>query len=113
MLYDPPYRVAQIVDKSYCYKKIEILTDIEKLQFEELIRQLIQQRYNELLSILSEQRDKLQLIASVLLEFETLYGAEIVGLMKGKKPDLHKRVRYSTKYLQDLNSPPWLKQITK
>ena len=50
------------------------------------IRRIIDDSYNRAYQILSEHRDDLETLAQGLLEYETLSGDEIVGLLKGIQP---------------------------
>ncbi|MGA7675118.1 MAG: ATP-dependent zinc metalloprotease FtsH [Rhizomicrobium sp.] len=50
------------------------------------IRRIIDDSYNRAYQILSEHRDDLEKLAQGLLEYETLSGDEIVGLLKGIQP---------------------------
>jgi cell division protease FtsH len=50
------------------------------------IRRIIDDSYNRAYQILSEHRDDLETLAQGLLEYETLSGDEIVGLLKGVQP---------------------------
>ena len=48
------------------------------------VRRIVGQAYEEARRILSEKRDALEAVARALLEFETLTGEEIKGLMAGR-----------------------------
>jgi cell division protease FtsH len=50
------------------------------------VRRLVQEAYEDAKRILTEKRRDLDLLAEGLLEFETLSGDEIVGLLAGKRP---------------------------
>jgi cell division protease FtsH len=50
------------------------------------IRRIIDDSYNRAYQILSEHKDDLETLAQGLLEYETLSGDEIVGLLKGIQP---------------------------
>jgi cell division protease FtsH len=50
------------------------------------VRQLIEDGEQTARRILTEKRDQLEIIAKGLLEYETLTGDEVVGLIKGIKP---------------------------
>jgi cell division protease FtsH len=50
------------------------------------IRRIIDDSYNRAYQILSEHRDDLEKLAQGLLEYETLSGDEIIGLLKGIQP---------------------------
>jgi cell division protease FtsH len=50
------------------------------------VRQLIEDAEQTARRILSEKRDQLEIVAKGLLEYETLTGDEVIGLIKGIKP---------------------------
>ena len=50
------------------------------------VRRLVQQGYDTATRILTEKRDDLETLAKALMEFETLSGDEIVGLLQGRRP---------------------------
>jgi cell division protease FtsH len=50
------------------------------------VRRLVQQGYDTATRILTERRDDLETLAKALMEFETLSGDELVGLLQGKPP---------------------------
>ena len=50
------------------------------------VRRLVQEGYDKAKQILTDKRAELDILAEGLLEFETLSGDEIVGLLKGKRP---------------------------
>ncbi|MDP3068054.1 MAG: AAA family ATPase, partial [Methylocystis sp.] len=50
------------------------------------VRRLVQEAYDEAMRILSEKRSQLDTLANALLEFETLSGDEMKGLLVGKRP---------------------------
>jgi cell division protease FtsH len=50
------------------------------------VRRLVQESYDAAKRILTEKRRELDMLAEGLLEFETLSGDEIVGLLAGKRP---------------------------
>jgi cell division protease FtsH len=54
----------------------------EKIDAE--VREIIDTEYNRARRLLTENRDKLELIAKTLIERETLEAAEFVALMEGK-----------------------------
>jgi cell division protease FtsH len=49
------------------------------------VRRLVSQGYEDARKILTEKRDQLEAVAKALLEFETLTGEEIKGLMAGQR----------------------------
>jgi cell division protease FtsH len=51
------------------------------------IKRLVEEGHNEARRMLEEQRDKLEILARGLLEFETLTGDEIRDLLDGKRPN--------------------------
>jgi cell division protease FtsH len=50
------------------------------------VRRLVQEAYEKAKQILSDKRADLEMLANALLEFETLSGEEIKGLLVGKRP---------------------------
>src|SRR5476649_96723 len=50
------------------------------------VRRLVQQGYDTATRILTERRSDLETLAAALMEFETLSGDELVGLLQGKRP---------------------------
>ena len=50
------------------------------------MRRLVQQGYDTATRILTERRGDLETLANGLMEFETLSGDEIVGLLQGRRP---------------------------
>jgi cell division protease FtsH len=54
-------------------------------QIDAEVRQIIDEQYRRAKQLLEENRDKLQLIAEKLLEFESLEGEEFVALMEGRE----------------------------
>ena len=58
------------------------------------VRRLVQQGLDDARRILTEKRDQLELVAKALLEYETLSGDEILGVMAGRQP------------VRDLSDPP-------
>jgi cell division protease FtsH len=50
------------------------------------IKRLVEDGYREAQRILIEKRADMELLAKALLEFETLTGEEINGLLAGKRP---------------------------
>ena len=50
------------------------------------MRRLVQEGYDKATQILTEKRADLDTIANGLLEFETLTGEELMGLLEGKRP---------------------------
>ncbi|HVT53953.1 MAG TPA: cell division protein FtsH, partial [Dongiaceae bacterium] len=50
------------------------------------VRRLVEMGYQEARRIITEKREELETLAKGLLEYETLTGDEIVGLLQGKKP---------------------------
>jgi cell division protease FtsH len=50
------------------------------------VRRLVQESYDKAKEILTDKRQELETLANGLLEFETLSGEEIVGLLAGKRP---------------------------
>jgi cell division protease FtsH len=50
------------------------------------VRRLVQEGHDEARRILTEKRDGLEKVAKALLEYETLSGDEIIGLLDGRQP---------------------------
>ncbi|MBL8587467.1 MAG: ATP-dependent zinc metalloprotease FtsH [Methylobacteriaceae bacterium] len=50
------------------------------------VRKLVETGYETARKILTEKREQFEMLAQALLEYETLSGEEILGLMQGKKP---------------------------
>jgi cell division protease FtsH len=50
------------------------------------VRRLVEYGHNEATRILTERRDDLETVAKGLIEYETLSGDEILGLLKGITP---------------------------
>ena len=50
------------------------------------VRRYVQDAYDTATRILTEKRDQLEILAKGLLEFETLSGDEMKGLLEGKRP---------------------------
>ena len=50
------------------------------------VRRLVLQGYEDARRILTEKREQLEIVAKALLEYETLSGDEIIGLMNGREP---------------------------
>jgi len=50
------------------------------------VRRLVQEGHDEARRILTEKRDGLEKVAKALLEYETLSGDEIIGLLDGREP---------------------------
>ena len=50
------------------------------------VRRLVQQGYDTATRILTERRADLETLSKALMEFETLSGDEIIGLLQGRPP---------------------------
>ncbi len=50
------------------------------------VRRLVQQGFDTAMRILTAEREKLEVLAGGLMEYETLSGDEIIGLLNGKTP---------------------------
>jgi cell division protease FtsH len=50
------------------------------------VRRLVQQGFDTAMRILTERRADLETLAKGLMEFETLSGDEIVGMLQGRRP---------------------------
>jgi cell division protease FtsH len=55
-------------------------------QIDQQVRQIIDEAHTQAKNILIEHRDKLELVASKLLEVETLEAEEFVALIEGTEP---------------------------
>ena len=58
---------------------------------DEEVRRLIHEAHDTATRILTERRDDLETLANGLMEFETLSGEEIVGLLQGRAPGARHR----------------------
>ncbi len=66
------------------------------------VRRLVEMGHSEARRIITEKRDGLEALAQGLLEYETLTGDEIIGLLDGKKP---------VRETDDESSPPRSSQV--
>ncbi|MCX7898799.1 MAG: ATP-dependent zinc metalloprotease FtsH [Methylocystis sp.] len=70
----------------YSIGRSQSLSEATQRTIDSEVRRLVQEGYDEAKRILTEKRDKLDAIANALLEFETLTGEELKGLLVGKRP---------------------------
>jgi len=70
----------------YSMGRQQTLSEATQQMIDAEVRRLVQEAYDKATSILTEKRDHLDILAGGLLEFETLTGDEIKGLLEGKRP---------------------------
>jgi len=70
----------------YSLGRTQSLSESTQQLIDSEVRRLVQQAYDTARRILTEKRAQLDILAQGLLEFETLSGEEIVGLLAGKRP---------------------------
>ena len=63
------------------------ISDETHRQLDKEVRNIIDQAYETTRKILSENRDKLELMADALMRYETIDAAQIDQIMKGDEPD--------------------------
>ncbi len=63
------------------------ISDETHRQLDKEVRTIIDQAYETARKILSENRDKLELMADALMRYETIDAAQIDQIMKGEEPD--------------------------
>lgn len=71
----------------YSMTKRKNIADETALNVDKEIHRIIQEALDKARKILNEKREDLETLAEGLMEYETLSGAEIKDLLKGKKPD--------------------------
>jgi ATP-dependent Zn protease len=69
------------------------------------VRRLLTESYERATSVLKTHRKELDILANGLLEYESLSGQEIVGLLKGKKPDMKNRSQGPSRDLKEITRP--------
>ncbi len=70
----------------YSMGKQQTISEETSRKIDSEVRRLVEAGYAEARKILTEKRDQLEALAKGLLEYETLSGDEIVGLLAGKPP---------------------------
>ncbi|TDX60560.1 peptidase M41-like protein, partial [Methylosinus sp. sav-2] len=64
----------------------QTLSEATQQTIDSEVRRLVQEGYDDAKRILTEKRADLDVLANGLLEFETLTGDELIGLLQGKIP---------------------------
>ena len=70
----------------YSIGRTQTLSEATQQLIDAEVRRYVQEAYDTARRILTEKREQLDAIAGALLEFETLSGEELVGLLSGKRP---------------------------
>jgi cell division protease FtsH len=70
----------------YSMGRQQTLSEATQQTIDAEVRRLVQEAYDTATRILTEKRSDLEILANGLLEFETLSGEEIIGLLNGKQP---------------------------
>ena len=70
----------------YSIGRTQTLSEATQQLIDAEVRRYVQEAYDTARRILTEKREQLDAIANALLEFETLSGEELVGLLSGKRP---------------------------
>ncbi len=70
----------------YSIGRQQTLSEATQQTIDAEVRRLVQEGYNTAKRILTEKRQDLETLAKGLLEYETLSGEEIIGLLNGKQP---------------------------
>ncbi|MBG0811267.1 ATP-dependent zinc metalloprotease FtsH [Methylosinus sp. H3A] len=70
----------------YSMGRTQTLSEATQQTIDSEVRRLVQEGYDDAKRILTEKRGDLDLLANGLLEFETLTGEELIGLLQGKTP---------------------------
>jgi cell division protease FtsH len=70
----------------YSLGRQQTLSEATQQMIDAEVRRFVQEGYDTATRILTEKRDHLDILAGGLLEFETLTGDEIKGLLDGKRP---------------------------
>jgi len=70
----------------YSIGRQQTLSEATQQTIDAEVRRLVQEGYDEARRILTEKRSQLDALANGLLEFETLTGEEMKGLLVGKRP---------------------------
>jgi len=70
----------------YSIGRTQTLSEATQQTIDAEVRRLVQEGYDDAKRILTEKRGDLDTLANGLLEFETLTGEELIGLLQGKTP---------------------------
>jgi cell division protease FtsH len=70
----------------YSLGRTQTISEATQQLIDSEVRRLVQEAYDTAKRILTEKRRQLDVIANALLEFETLSGDELKGLLEGKQP---------------------------
>ncbi|WP_036286562.1 ATP-dependent zinc metalloprotease FtsH [Methylosinus sp. PW1] len=70
----------------YSMGRTQTLSEATQQTIDSEVRRLVQEGYDDAKRILTEKRADLDVLANGLLEFETLTGDELIGLLQGKRP---------------------------
>ncbi|MBY6240527.1 ATP-dependent zinc metalloprotease FtsH [Methylosinus sp. Sm6] len=70
----------------YSIGRTQTLSEATQQTIDAEVRRLVQEGYDDAKRILTEKRVDLDTLANGLLEFETLTGEELMGLLQGKRP---------------------------
>ncbi|WP_024879623.1 ATP-dependent zinc metalloprotease FtsH [Methylosinus sp. LW3] len=70
----------------YSMGRTQTLSEATQQTIDSEVRRLVQEGYDDAKRILTEKRADLDVLANGLLEFETLTGEELIGLLQGKRP---------------------------
>ncbi|CAN2533703.1 ATP-dependent+zinc+metalloprotease+FtsH [Methylocapsa aurea] len=70
----------------YSMGRRQTLSEATQQTIDAEVRRLVQEGYDDAKRILTEKRADLDTLANGLLEFETLTGDELMGLLQGKRP---------------------------
>ncbi|BBU62833.1 ATP-dependent zinc metalloprotease FtsH [Methylosinus sp. C49] len=70
----------------YSMGRTQTLSEATQQTIDAEVRRLVQEGYDDAKHILTEKRADLDVLANGLLEFETLTGDELIGLLQGKRP---------------------------
>ncbi|MGI9230838.1 MAG: ATP-dependent zinc metalloprotease FtsH, partial [Methylocystis sp.] len=70
----------------YSTGRSQSLSEATQQRIDSEVRRLVQEAYDTAKRILTEKRPQLDALAQGLLEFETLSGEEMKGILEGKKP---------------------------
>jgi cell division protease FtsH len=70
----------------YSLGRQQTLSEATQQTIDAEVRRLVQEGYDDAMRILTEKRGDLETLAQGLLEFETLSGDELIGLLQGKRP---------------------------
>jgi len=70
----------------YSMGRTQTLSEATQQTIDAEVRRLVAEGYQDAKRILTEKRADLDTLANGLLEFETLTGDEMIGLLQGKRP---------------------------